>query len=367
MRPELTRHATDGRARVHTVSTSRGSFETPVFMPVGTRGAVRHLAAADHDLLGAEVVLANTYHLMLRPGDERIAHLGGLRGFTGWDGHFLTDSGGYQVFSLSPDVDDEGVRFRSTYDGSVHGFTPEDAVRVQRNLGADIQMVLDVCPPLPSDRRVLRSAVDRTANWATRARSAFLAGEFEHQAQFGIVQGGTDADLRKESAGRTVACDFDGYAIGGLSVGEDRAALLETLDATTGHLPEGQLRYLMGVGDPVGLVEGIAMGVDMFDCVLPTRLARHGTALTWSGRRNLKNREFADDDRPIDPDFHHSATGMPSRAFIRHLLNTNEPTAARLLTLHNVAWLISLVADARKAIRSGELDELRARTRDAWG
>ncbi len=366
MRPELTRHATDGRARVHTVRTPHGSFETPVFMPVGTRGAVRHLAAADHDLLGAEVVLANTYHLMLRPGDERIERLGGLHGFAGWDGHFLTDSGGYQVFSLSPDVDDDGVRFRSTYDGSTHDFTPEDAVRVQRNLGADIQMVLDVCPPLPSTQPVLRSAVDRTANWAVRARSAFLAGDLDRQAQFGIVQGGTDAGLREESAERTVACEFDGYAIGGLSVGEDRSALLETLDVTTGHLPDGQLRYLMGVGDPVGLVEGIATGVDMFDCVLPTRLARHGTALTWSGRKNLKNREFADDDRPIDPDFHHPATGMPSRAFVRHLLNTSEPTAARLLTLHNVAWLISLVADARAAIRAGTLDELRVRTRAAW-
>jgi len=367
MRPELTVHATDGRARVQTVRTARGTFETPVFMPVGTRAAVRHLAAADHDLLGVEVVLANTYHLMLRPGDERIARLGGLHDFAGWQGHYLTDSGGYQVFSLSPDVDDDGVRFRSTYDGSTHDFTPEDAVRVQRNLGADIQMVLDVCPPLPSSRRVIRAAVDRTAAWAARARTAFVGGDDGTQAQFGIVQGGTDEDLRRESAERTIACDFDGYAVGGLSVGEDRVALLETLDGTTRHLPADRLRYLMGVGDPVGLVEGIAMGVDMFDCVLPTRLARHGTALTWTGRKNLKNREFADDDRPIDPEFDESATGQPSRAYLRHLLNTNEPTAARLLTLHNVSWLIGLVAEARTAIASGTLDELRRRTASAWG
>src|SRR5437763_8959856 len=296
LRMEVT--ATDGDARVGTVTTARGSFRTPCFMPVGTRGAVRMLSATDLEDLGAELVLANTYHLMLRPGADVVARLGGLHRFTGWNGHMLTDSGGYQVFSLSPHVDDDGVTFRSTYDGTTHRLTPEDAVAVQEQLGADIQMVLDVCPPLPSPAEVVRTAVERTAAWAARARRAHRR---EGQALFGIVQGGTDAALRAESARRTVELDFHGYGIGGLSVGEPRDEMLTALAVTTAALPLDRPRYLMGVGDPVGLVEAVGLGVDLFDCVLPTRLGRHGTVLTSDGRLHLRGAAHADDDGPLDP------------------------------------------------------------------
>src|SRR5262245_45533374 len=243
-----------GTARAGTVSTARGTFRTPCFMPVGTRGAVRTLSSADLEGLGAEVILGNTYHLMLRPGAEVVARLGGLHGFTDWRGNILTDSGGYQVFSLRPKVDDEGATFASTYDGSSHHLSPEGAVDVQVALGSDIQMVLDVCPPLPSPDRVIRSAVDRTALWAGRARKAFLAHERPDLNQFGIVQGGTRLAMRAESAERTVAVGFDGYAVGGLSVGEDRDAMLPALEAAVAGLPADRPRYFMGLGDPPGIV-----------------------------------------------------------------------------------------------------------------
>ena len=245
----------------------------------GPAARIRHLASDDVERLGAEVILANTYHLMLRPGAEVVASLGGLHGFAGWDGHFLTDSGGYQIFSLEPELDDGGATFTSTYDGSTHVLTPERAAEVQALIGADIQMVLDVCPSSVADASVLRSAVDRTALWAQRGRRTFLdhPDAADRQCQFGIVQGGTDALLRAESAERTVALDFDGYAVGGLSVGEDRGEMLHGLDACMGLLPADQPRYFMGLGDPVGIVESVARGVDMFDCVLPhpPRPARH--------------------------------------------------------------------------------------------
>src|SRR3954469_24491839 len=254
--------------------------------------------SADLEDLGAEVVLANTYHLMLRPGADVVARMGGLHGFMAWDGPVLTDSGGYQVFSLEPKIDDDGVTFRSTYDGTSHRLTPEDAVAVQEQLGADIQMVLDVCPPLPSPPEVLRTAVERTAAWAARARRAHRR---EGQALFGIVQGGVDPVLRAESAKRTVDVGFDGYGIGGLSVGESRPDMLDALDACIGELPADQPRYLMGVGDPVGLAEAVARGVDLFDCVFPTRLARHGTVLTAAGRLSLRSAACREDDGPLDP------------------------------------------------------------------
>src|SRR3954449_884785 len=281
------------------VMTAHGAFSTPCFMPVGTRGAVKHLTSADLELLGAEIVLANTYHLMLRPGADVVDALGGLHGLMAWDRPVLTDSGGYQVFSLGPKVDDDGVTFRSTYDGSEHRLTPEGAVDVQSRLGADIQMVLDVCAPLPSSPEVLRVAVERTAAWAARARSA---PRREGQLLFGIVQGGTDEALRRESAQRTVALDFDGYGIGGLSVGETRAEMLPALAAALEELPEDRPRYLMGVGDPAALVEAIALGVDMFDCVLPSRLGRHGTAMTGAGKLHIKNAHHALSDEPLDRD-----------------------------------------------------------------
>lgn len=358
--------ATCGAARTGTVTTARGSFATPCFMPVGTRGAVRTLSSADLEDLGAEVVLGNTYHLMLRPGADVVARLGGLHAFADWHGHVLTDSGGYQVFSLKPRVDDEGATFSSTYDGTSHHLSPEGAVDVQVALGSDIQMVLDVCPPLPSPPAVIRSAVDRTALWAGRARRAFLAYERPDLNQFGIVQGGTDAALRVESAERTVAIGFDGYALGGLSVGEDRSATLPALEAAVGALPAGAPRYFMGLGDPLGIVDAVARGIDMFDCVLPTRLARHGTLLTSEGRLNLRNRRFADDAGPIDPACACPVCARWSRGYLRHLLTVAEPTAPRLLTLHNVAWTFALVGRIRTAIGQGTLGALRGEMAERW-
>ena len=359
--------ATCGPARTGTVTTARGTFATPCFMPVGTRGAVRTLATDDLEDLGAEIVLGNTYHLMLRPGADTVARLGGLHGFTDWGGHLLTDSGGYQVFSLKPKVDDEGATFASTYDGSRHHLSPEGAVDVQLKLASDIQMVLDVCPPLPSPDRVVRAAVDRTALWAERARAAFLAADRPDLNQFGIVQGGADVDLRTESARRTVAIGFDGYAVGGLSVGEDRAAMLPALEAALAGLPADRPRYFMGLGDPPGIVEAVARGVDMFDCVLPTRLARHGTLLTTAGRLNLRNARFADDAGPIDPTCGCGVCARWTRGYLRHLLSVAEPTAPRLLTLHNVAWTLAFVDRVRTAIVGGTLDALRAEVAAVWG
>ena len=346
------------------VTTARGPFRTPCFMPVATRGAVRHLSAVDLERLGFEVVLANTYHLSLRPGHETVAALGGLHGFMDWSGHVLTDSGGYQIFSLEPKVDDDGATFRSTYDGDLVRFTPESAVAVQEALGADIQMVLDVCPPLPSEPRVIRAAVERTATWAARARAAHT--RVEDQCLFGIVQGGVDVDLRAESAERTVALDFDGYGIGGLSVGESLAEMLPALEATTALLPVDQPRYLMGVGDPVGILEGIARGVDMFDCVLPSRLGRHGTVLTGTGRLNLRCHGVGRDVRPLDPDCGCEVCARHSRAYLRHLLKTDEPTGPRLLTIHNLAWLLDLVHRAGDAVRQGALADLRNEVAQHW-
>ncbi len=367
LRLEVT--ATDGAARTGVVHTARGSYPVPTFMPVGTRGAVKALDSTDLEALGADVVLANTYHLMLRPGTGVVARLGGLHRFTGWSGHMLTDSGGYQVHSLHPRVDDDGVTFASNYDGTTVRLTPESAVEAQGLLGADIQMVLDVCATLPAPPEVLRVAVDRTAAWAARARRHHrqLEAKPDGQALFGIVQGGTDPDLRTESAARTVELDFDGYGIGGLSVGEPRPAMLESLAATLPHLPADRPRYLMGVGDPVGLVEAVALGVDQFDCVAPSRMGRHGTILTGTGRLNLRNATHADDDRPLDTGCGCPTCARYSRGYLRHLLLVGEPTAWRLLTIHNLAFMIGLLGDTRAAIAEGRLAQLRSRVSEVWG
>ena len=360
--------ARDGQARKGRITTPRGSFTTPCFMPVGTRAAVRTLDTGDLEALKPSVVLANTYHLMMRPGVDVVQRMGGVHGFTGWSGHVLTDSGGYQVFSLNPKVDDDGATFRSTYDGSTHRLTAERVVDVQLQLGSDIQMALDVCSPAEAPAAVQRQAVDRTADWAVRARRRFmeLNGHDAGASQFGIVQGGIDAALRAQSAARTIEVGFDGYAVGGLSVGERPEQMVDALAAATPHLPDDQPRYFMGLGDPIGLMECVALGVDMFDCVLPTRLARHGTALTWEGRLNIGNSSFAGDDRPVDPDFPASPVARYSRAYVRHLFNVDEPSAARLLTLHNVAWLLGLMGSAQNAIANGEFDRLRHRVAEAW-
>ena len=355
--------ASDGDARAGVATTANGTYTTPLFMPVGTRGAIKYLSAADYEALGAQIVLGNTYHLMLRPGAEVVAKLGGLGRFAGWDGLTLTDSGGFQVFSLDPKVDDDGVTFRSTYDGSTHRMTPESAVATQELLGADIQMVLDVCPPLPSPPDVVRLAVERTSAWAMRARGAHTRAD---QALFGIVQGGTSETMRAESAQRTVALDFDGYGIGGLSVGETREEMLPALAAALRHLPPDRPRYLMGVGDPAAMVEAVALGVDQFDCVMQTRLGRHGTALTGDGRLNLKRQEFAESDAPIDAACPCDVCARHSRGYLRHLFKAAEPTASRLVSVHNVTWTLDLMGRMRAAIEAGTFDDLRRRILSVW-
>ncbi|HTV11185.1 MAG TPA: tRNA guanosine(34) transglycosylase Tgt [Acidimicrobiales bacterium] len=355
--------ARDGAARAGKVVTARGCFSTPCFMPVGSRGVVRLLSAADLETLAPEVVLANTYHLMLRPGAEVVAAMGGLHGFTGWAGHFLTDSGGYQVMSLPCAVDDQGVTFRSSYDGSWQRLTPEGAVAVQELLGADVQMALDVCTELPASRGALELAGERTIAWAERARGAHHRSG---QQLFGIVQGGSEPDLREKYARRMAEIGFDGYAIGGLSVGETRPELMMALAATLPHLPEDRPRYLMGVGDPATVLAAVALGVDMFDCVLPTRLARHGTALTSLGKLAVKAAACSTDSSPLDPSCPCPVCQRHSRAYLRHLFNVKEPSAGRLVSLHNLMWLEGLMARARRSVLDGRLSELREQVELVW-
>lgn len=356
--------ARDGDARTGVATTHRGSYETPCFMPVGTRGAIKYLSARDYADLGARIVLGNTYHLMLRPGADVVQRFGGLGAFAGWDGLTLTDSGGFQVFSLDPKVDDDGVTFKSTYDGSMHRFTPEIAVETQEKLGADIQMVLDVCTSLPAEPHVVRLALERTNAWAIRAKAAHRR---EDQSLFGIVQGGTDAAMRAESARRTTDVGFDGYAIGGLSVGETRAEMVDSIAACISEIPLDQPRYLMGVGDPASLVEAVGLGVDQFDCVMQTRLGRHGTALTSVGKVHIKNAKYADSDEPLDPACSCWVCTSHSRGYLRHLTQVGEPTAARLVSVHNVAWTISLMAKMREAIANQTFQAFRKDILEIWG
>ena len=345
--------ARDGEARFGVLRTPHGEVETPTFMPVGTKGTVKGLTPGDLRSAGAGVVLGNTYHLYLRPGSDVVREAGGLHGFSGWDGPMLTDSGGYQVFSLSHKrkLSEEGVRFSSVYDGSTHQFTPELTTRVQEELGADVAMVLDECPPANAPRGYHEESLRRTARWAERCLEVHTRKD---QALFGIVQGGLFPDLREESLRRTVELGFPGYAVGGLSVGESREEMLEMLALVAPNLPAGKPRYFMGIGDPVGILQVIALGVDMFDCVLPTRLARHGMALTADGRMNLKNARFQRDFGPLDPECSCEACTGFGRAYLSHLVRENELLAHRLVTLHNVHFMGELCRKAREAIRAGE-------------
>jgi queuine tRNA-ribosyltransferase len=329
--------------------------ETPVFMPVGTKGTVKGLTPEDLREVGAGIVLGNTYHLYLRPGSDLVKAAGGLHRFMGWNGPILTDSGGYQVFSLAETrrISEEGVEFASVYDGSRHVFTPELTTRVQEDLGSDVAMVLDECPPPNAPRDYHEESLGRTARWAARCKEAH--GK-ENQALFGIVQGGLFPDLRKESLRLTVEIGFDGYAVGGLSVGESRDAMLETLALTAPGLPAGRPRYFMGIGDPVGILQVIALGVDMFDCVLPTRLARHGATLTPDGRLNLKNAKFRRDLGALDPDCSCATCVGYSRAYLAHLVRENELLGHRLLTLHNVHFTVDLCRRARLEIQAGRFE-----------
>jgi queuine tRNA-ribosyltransferase len=347
-------HATDGSARAGILRTSHGEVRTPVFMPVGTKGTVKTLHPDEVRGLGAQIVLGNTYHLHFRPGDELIRDLGGLHRFMSWDGPILTDSGGFQVFSLRDTiarVDDEGVTFRNVYDGSESRFTPELSQRIQAGLGSDIAMCLDQVPPADVSRRELEEAVRRTTAWAERQHEEPRG---EGQLRFGITQGGIDPELRRRSVEEIAAIGFDGNAIGGLAIGEDRDVMFETTDWATALLPADRPRYFMGIGDPEGILEVIEAGIDMFDCVLPTRTARTGSALTAGGRLNLRNARFARDEAPLEEGCDCPACARFTRAYIRHLVNQNELLGLRLLSLHNLRFVVRLTDGAREAIERGE-------------
>jgi queuine tRNA-ribosyltransferase len=365
---------TDGGARLGQIATPRGVIRTPAFMPVGTAATVKALYTDQLEAAGTDIVLANTYHLMLRPGAERVARLGGLHGFMRWKGPIITDSGGFQVMSLSKlrKITDAGVTFQSHIDGSTHSLTPERAVEIQCLLGSDIQMQLDECIALPATAEETSSAVDRSLAWAARAKRAFASAlgrglAKPGQALFGIVQGGIDPELRARSAGELVALDFPGYGIGGLAVGEPQQAMLETLELTTPRLPAGKPRYLMGVGTPLDLIESVARGADMFDCVMPTRAGRHGLAYTWAGKVNLKNARHAEDPSPLDP-----ASGCPaardySRAYLHHLVKSQEFLGAMLLSWANVAFYQQLMDAMRTAIAEGRFAAWAAETKAQLG
>jgi queuine tRNA-ribosyltransferase len=353
--PTFTLQATDGAARTGTLHTAHGDIPTPAFMPVGTKATVKTVDPGELKEIGATVVLGNTYHLHFRPGADLIAELGGLHRFMGWDGPILTDSGGFQVFSLRDTLlsaDDDGVTFRSVYDGRPERFTPELAARIQEQLGSDIAMCLDICPPIDLPRHEIEEAVRRTTLWAKRQRDLPRA---RGQLRFAISQGGLDPELRRRSSEELVPLDFDGYAIGGLSVGEERGAMFDATSQAAAFLPEDKPRYFMGIGDPEGVIEVIARGVDMFDCVLPTRTARTGSALTWEGRLNMRNARFARDPAPLDATCSCPACARFSRAYI-HLVNQQEILGLRLLSLHNLRFLLDLVAAAREAIGRGGFD-----------
>ena len=361
----------DGATRRGKLRTPHGVVETPVFMPVGTQGAVKAMTSRDLEDVGASIILGNTYHLYLRPGDDLIARRGGLHRFMGWSRPLLTDSGGYQVFSLAArrTLDDQGVRFRSHLDGSAYELTPEKAVDIQAQLGSDIAMVLDECPALPSTEALLLASVELTARWAARARRRMLelreggvSGVTQinkGQAQFGIVQGGTSPNLRQLSAERTLAVGFEGYALGGLSVGESPEEMYRTMEITTPLLPATHPRYLMGVGTPTDLVECVARGIDMFDCVMPTRNARNGQLFTSQGILNIKNARFAEDDSPVDPACRCYSCRHFSRAYLRHLFVAGEITASALNTLHNLYFYLDTMKGIRDAIAFGTFEKFR--------
>jgi queuine tRNA-ribosyltransferase len=362
--------ATDAGARLGEISTPRGIVRTPAFMPVGTAATVKAVYPEQLRAIGTDIVLANTYHLMLRPGPERIATLGGLHDFMRWDRPILTDSGGFQVMSLAKlrKITDAGVTFQSHIDGATHMLSPERAIEIQCLLGADIQMQLDECIELPAGREETRCAMERSLRWGARSQQAFermLEGGIAKPGQvlFGIVQGGTDPELRLRSADAVVAMNFAGNAIGGLAVGEPQASMLATLELTAGRLPTDKPRYLMGVGTPIDLIESVARGADMFDCVMPTRSGRHGQAFTWGGKVNLRNARHADDPGPLDPESSCPAARDYSRAYLHHLVKSEEYLGAMLLSWANVAFYQELMQAMRMAIAEGRFARWAAETK----
>jgi len=346
---ELIKKCSQTGARVGRIYTPHGVFDTPMFMPVGTQATVKAVSPDELKAMGASIVLSNTYHLYLRPGADLVAEAGGLHKFMKWDGGILTDSGGFQVFSLGPlrKITEEGVSFRSHIDGSKHFLSPEKAIEVQMALGADIIMAFDECVPYPAEFEYARASTERTTRWAERCQKAHTRKD---QALFGIVQGGMYKDLRTKSAQDLVKMDFPGYAVGGLSVGEPKQLMYEMLEHTVPQLPHNKPRYLMGVGTPDCLVEGVMHGIDMFDCVFPTRVARNGTAMTSKGRLVVKNAQYARDFRPIDADCDCYTCRNFSRAYVRHLLKTEEIFGLRLTTIHNLHFLIHFMKKMRQAI-----------------
>jgi len=362
---------TDGAARRGVLTTPHGVVQTPAFMPVGTQGAVKGVTHRDLEACGAEILLGNTYHLYLRPGDDLIARRGGLHAFIGWRKPILTDSGGYQVFSLRDrrTIEEEGARFRSHLDGSLHLLTPEKAADIQAQLGSDIAMMLDECLAYPATEAEARASMERTLRWARRGRDRFLAIRGRHapevratnpgQAQFGIVQGGVFPTLRDESARQTVAIGFEAYAIGGLSVGEPLDVMYDIVGATTPLLPADRPRYLMGTGTPLDIVESVARGVDLFDCVLPTRNARNGQLFTSEGKINIKNARYAEDERPLDPACGCYTCRSFSRAYLRHLFVVGEINASTLNTLHNLHFYLDTLRAIRESLTFGKFQSLR--------
>ncbi|MDA8235964.1 MAG: tRNA guanosine(34) transglycosylase Tgt [Clostridia bacterium] len=351
---ELVKKCKHTKARVGRLHTPHGVIDTPVFMPVGTQATVKTMTPEELKEIGAQIILSNTYHLYLRPGHELVRDAGGLHKFMNWDRPILTDSGGFQVFSLGPlrKITEEGVTFKSHIDGSQHFISPEKAVEIQMNLGSDIIMAFDECTPYPCTHEYARNSLERTTRWAQRCKRAHTR---EDQALFGIVQGGGFRDLREQSAKEIVDLDFLGYAIGGLSVGEPKAVMYEVLDYTVPLLPEDKARYLMGVGSPDCLLEGVSRGIDMFDCVLPTRIARNGTAMTSQGKVVIKNAAYTRDYSPLDPECGCYTCRTYTRAYLRHLFKAEEILALRLFTIHNLYFLLRLMENIRAAIMEDRL------------
>ena len=369
---KFTLHKTDGAARRGTIETPRGEIRTPAFMPVGTAATVKAMYPEQVRELGADIVLGNTYHLMLRPGAEEVAALGGLQDFMQWDGPILTDSGGFQVMSLSKlaKMSEEGVKFQSHIDGADYMLTPERSIEIQTLLGANIRMVLDECTPFPATHEQAERSMQLSMRWAERSKNAFAKYDAGiGDALFGIVQGSVYEDLRHQSIADLQNIDFDGYAVGGLAVGEGQEMMLNVLDFTMPAMPQDKPRYLMGVGTPDDLVEAVARGIDMFDCVMPTRAGRHGTAYTWRGMVNIRNARHKHDPRPLDEASACPASSQYSRAYLHHLHRCGEYLGAMLLTWHNLAFYQELMAAMRVAIEEGSFEDFRAdfKARQAGG
>ena len=360
IRYELIKKDKKTGARRGRIYTPHGVIETPVFMPVGTQATVKTMTPDElRDEIKAKIILSNTYHLYLRPGDDLVSEAGGLHKFMNWDGAILTDSGGFQVFSLSDlrNISEEGVKFKSHLDGSAHFISPEKSISIQNNLGSDIMMAFDECVPYPADYEYTKASMERTTRWAKRCKEAHKNPD--RQGLFGIVQGGMYSDLRKESARQLVELDFPGYAVGGLSVGEPAELMYEVLENTTPYLPEDKPRYLMGVGTPDYLIEAVLRGIDMCDCVLPTRIARNGTAMTSQGKVVVRNATYEKDWTPLDPECDCYTCRNFTRGYIRHLVKCGEILGARLITIHNLRFLVKLMENVRKAIEEDRLLEFR--------